>query len=904
VRAADDSETAVTETEDDTPVIQENSSNTPSVTAYATKDDLMTKFTPDVETGTAENIGKLIFGMDSGTYSTDEDRLYEKADDPAPLEWYILGADSYVEGDNTIIFAADPIVYRAWFYSWNKDRWYYSSWQCVYENELVDNESKVNANHYAASALRTQTLVKVKENNFSEAEKGLMNETTVTTWDRKNSRYYTTTDTLYDLNSISSESTIILVGSKDQKRIAMDPYWNSGDYAFWLRTPDTTFGDSARIAVLGKSVGRADVEASSVSYSLPSGDYKKVNMAVRPASNLNLTSVIFASAAIAASDTAVSDIIAEGTAMTLRFDGSDRNIGAVFYSNLGDICAVKDANAENVSLVVQGKEGTNDWYYSIPVTETQNLKASDIKAALGLSGDINLSDCKIWLEITETDGFAYAVNAIAVSITEPQPITVANGTAYDAMNLPTTVDISIGDNPAATAEVAWDTTTPADGSYDPAILTGQTVTLNGTVTLPDTIGVNGVSFTTSITITILPVGTHTITASAGEGGSISPAGLVEVIEGEDQIFTVIADEDYEIAALNIDGTNINPETGYTFSNVTSDHTIEVTFQQKTISEPQSEEESPEITLQPISAAVKVGETAVFTIAATGTDPVYQWQLDRNDGNGWTDIENANEASYTIPEVDKSCDGFGYRCVVSNNAGNVESNIAALTVQEADDTETPSDSGIDNADDGNTENPSDSAINNEDNADASLYQIIDGADSSWTQESDGSVTVRGNGDFSKFTGVRVDGNLLDSRYYRAMEGSTIIILDPVYLNTLASGNHTIEILWTDGSAGTTFAIDTDTADDDDNDQSSDDSNNNDSNNNDGNSSDRNDNESNGNDSSKAASDDSALPDNSDDKAAAPQTGDQTQAARLFALAVFSATGFIFTGKRKKLITLDK
>ena len=89
-----------------------------------------------------------------------------------------------------------------------------------------------------------------------------------------------------------------------------------------------------------------------------------------------------------------------------------------------------------------------------------------------------------------------------------------------------------------------------------------------------------------------------------------------------------------------------------------------------------------ITTQPGNATVKVGETASFTIAASGTDLTYQWQIDRNDGKGWVNIDGATATSYTTSTVNISCNGFKYKCVVSNSAGNVESNSATLTVQDA------------------------------------------------------------------------------------------------------------------------------------------------------------------------------------------------------------------------------
>ncbi len=71
--------------------------------------------------------------------------------------------------------------------------------------------------------------------------------------------------------------------------------------------------------------------------------------------------------------------------------------------------------------------------------------------------------------------------------------------------------------------------------------------------------------------------THTITASAGPNGSVTPEGNVEVIEGSDQTFTMTAHTDYEIEDVLVDGTSVGPVSTYTFSNVTNDHTISVRF---------------------------------------------------------------------------------------------------------------------------------------------------------------------------------------------------------------------------------------------------------------------------------------------------------------------------------------
>jgi hypothetical protein len=83
---------------------------------------------------------------------------------------------------------------------------------------------------------------------------------------------------------------------------------------------------------------------------------------------------------------------------------------------------------------------------------------------------------------------------------------------------------------------------------------------------------------------------------------------------------------------------------------------------------------PTITTQPANRTVTVGQTASFSVAASGTAPLsYQWQ--KNASN----IAGATGSSYTTPATVSADNGTTYRCVVSNSAGSVTSNSATLTV---------------------------------------------------------------------------------------------------------------------------------------------------------------------------------------------------------------------------------
>src|ERR1700723_3346070 len=83
---------------------------------------------------------------------------------------------------------------------------------------------------------------------------------------------------------------------------------------------------------------------------------------------------------------------------------------------------------------------------------------------------------------------------------------------------------------------------------------------------------------------------------------------------------------------------------------------------------------PQITQQPMSQTVNVGQTATFTVSATGAMPLtYQWQ--KNGAN----IPGATSATYTTPATTSSDNGAMFGVTVMHSPQNVASSLATLTV---------------------------------------------------------------------------------------------------------------------------------------------------------------------------------------------------------------------------------
>ena len=87
----------------------------------------------------------------------------------------------------------------------------------------------------------------------------------------------------------------------------------------------------------------------------------------------------------------------------------------------------------------------------------------------------------------------------------------------------------------------------------------------------------------------------------------------------------------------------------------------------------------------------------------------------------------------------------------------------------------------------------------------IYNVIEGANAKVAKGGQSGLGFKTDGDYAKFTGIRVDGNNVPERQYTSSSGSTIVELKPEYINELSVGPHTISFLYTDGSCETVFEV---------------------------------------------------------------------------------------------------
>ena len=229
---------------------------------------------------------------------------------------------------------------------------------------------------------------------------------------------------------------------------------------------------------------------------------------------------------------------------------------------------------------------------NIAVTATFGSNTYSITSTAGAGGTISPSgtvtvNAGTSKTFTITSNAGYHVSDVKV-----------DGASVGAVTTYTLSNVTANHTIASTFAVTTYIVTPsagAHGSISPS--TARTVNYNGTAsfTVTPNTGYNIVSvtgcggmlsgstyttgpITANCTVTAtFGINTYSITSTAGAGGTISPSGTVTVNSGTSKTFTIAPSAGYSIGAVKVDGASVGAVATYTFSNISSGHTISATF---------------------------------------------------------------------------------------------------------------------------------------------------------------------------------------------------------------------------------------------------------------------------------------------------------------------------------------
>ena len=203
----------------------------------------------------------------------------------------------------------------------------------------------------------------------------------------------------------------------------------------------------------------------------------------------------------------------------------------------------------------------------------------DGSPVLTLTGQSLTRDTETYFYIDLQKGTEYEITATI-------PGGWTDETAYTTLG---SIDLSDTDVYVGESETVPRTLSPDNASDKKMIWTSSDTKI---ATISDTGSVNGISkgtvtitavsdedpsITDTCTVTVAERIIYSITAIAGVGGNISPAGTTYVASGDTQTYTVLPSPTYMVSDVLVDGRSVGAVTTYTFSNVCSDHTIFATF---------------------------------------------------------------------------------------------------------------------------------------------------------------------------------------------------------------------------------------------------------------------------------------------------------------------------------------
>ena len=229
-------------------------------------------------------------------------------------------------------------------------------------------------------------------------------------------------------------------------------------------------------------------------------------------------------------------------------------------------------------------------------------------------------------------------------------------TASDNVGV-TAVDLAYSTDGGATYPNAIATGLANSGTYNWTVPNISSTTVRVRVTARDAAG-NSASAANTANFTI---DKWIVTASAGAGGTISPAGAVGVAQGASQAFTIAANSGFQVAGVTVDGASVGAVTSYTFTNVTAAHTIAASFSALPTTFTITASAGAGGTITPSGAvAVNAGASQAFTIAANAGFTILAVTVDGASVGAVTSYTFTNvQAAHTIAASFTSSSNTGW-----------------------------------------------------------------------------------------------------------------------------------------------------------------------------------------------------------------------------------------------------
>ena len=250
------------------------------------------------------------------------------------------------------------------------------------------------------------------------------------------------------------------------------------------------------------------------------------------------------------------------------------------------------SNGQTTQSITVSQSGT----YTVTASNGQCESTGSIVVTINPVPSVTISENINTLTANATSGtgdyqYAWSTNETAQSITIDSngnycvTVTDNNNCSVSECSNITLPDIDINISNAEHGSINGENTVAFGEDYTFTVIPDDcyqigTVTVNGnavTLDANNSYTIQNVTTEQTINATFTQI-SYTITASAGNGGTISNVGSTSVNCGDDITYTITPDEGYMISDIEVDGQSVGSENSYLFTNVTSDHTISATFE--------------------------------------------------------------------------------------------------------------------------------------------------------------------------------------------------------------------------------------------------------------------------------------------------------------------------------------